>query len=121
MKTSDASSGCNGHTKTHQGLTVTQKLFSPILLIQRRLARRKRIRTALHMLSASGVLRSGRVEFHYTTPLTRKRLGDSHMTRVYAKPPHTPIWADQFRLHISHIKQRVINLRPKILAHDRMS
>ncbi|HEY6085727.1 MAG TPA: hypothetical protein VIU63_10055 [Nitrospira sp.] len=100
---------------------MTQKLFSPILLVQRRLARRKRIRTALHMLSASGVLRPGHVEFHYTTPLTRKRLGHSHSSHVHGSVQQAPIWADQFRLHISHIKQRVMGVGPEVLANGRMT
>ncbi|MBA5866242.1 MAG: hypothetical protein GDA67_06030 [Nitrospira sp. CR1.3] len=57
-------------------------LSAPVRSIKQQMARRRQVRAALHMLSASGVLRSGHVELRYTVPLNRKRLGHNLPNRT---------------------------------------
>ena len=56
-------------------------VFSSIGSLKRRIEHRRRIRTALHLLSASGVLRPSDSELRYTSALTRKRLGEKPSVR----------------------------------------
>jgi len=51
-------------------------LISPIQYMRKRRARRKQLRTALHMLSASGVVRLGHIEPRYFEP-------SSHVDALY--------------------------------------
>ena len=51
-------------------------LISPIHYMRKQRARRKQLRTALHMLSASGVVRLGHIEPRYFEPA-------SHVDALY--------------------------------------
>ncbi len=51
-------------------------LISPLSLVRKQRARRRQVRTVLHMLSASGVIRPGHIEPRYFEP-------SSHIDSLY--------------------------------------
>ena len=59
-------------------------LISPLHHVKKHRARRKQLRTVLHMLSASGVIRPSHIEPRYFEP-------SSHVDALYRHPtPSTP-------------------------------
>ena len=60
-------------------------VFLSIHTLKQRFARRRQIRTALHLLSASGVLRPSHVELRSTAPLSCKRLGQERLPHYSAR------------------------------------
>ena len=95
---------------------IVHALFLPIHSVRRHIARRRQIRTALHMLSASGVLRPSHVELRYTAPLTRKRLGEGLSVRSLQPASHHAVavsrWPSQPKLIIGRMRSWVGNVRP---------
>lgn len=55
-------------------------LISPLYLVRKQRARRRQIRTVLHMLSASGVIRPGHIEPRYFET-------SSHIDALYRQGP----------------------------------
>src|SRR5262245_4763920 len=72
----DVSCGCNPNLRRQEEIMTVGLVFSSIGSLKQRIEHRRRIRTALHLLSASGVLRPSHVELRYASALTRKRLGE---------------------------------------------
>lgn len=92
-------------------------LASPIHAVRHRLARRRQLRTALRMLSASGVIRAGHVELRYASPITRKGLAPQYAVRTEARPATRTATFPSFRSMksgLSRVRQWAIGVSPSV-------
>jgi len=92
-------------------------LMAPLQSMHRRLARRRQMRTALHMLSASGVIRPSHVEFRYASSVQSHRPSRRHreaaaelLTEV---PTRSPQWQSPLHMAIGQIGQWLMTLSPR--------
>jgi hypothetical protein len=78
-------------------------LSSPIHYIKLRKAYNKQKRTALHMLTVSGVVRPSHVELHYSTPTVRKH--GTLTERQQTHPLPLPSWDHDITRHMTETGQ----------------
>jgi len=89
---------------------------SPFLYVRKKRARRRQVRTVLHMLSASGVIRLGHVEPRYFEP-------SSHVDALYRQEtkrvgipsvPVTSVAHQSSGFEWSKLRQFVLTVKPRL-------
>jgi hypothetical protein len=95
------------------------RLLSPLHSVKRHMTRRRQLRTALHMLSASGVIRPSHIEFRYTSPILRKdtlhKQRESPVEFLSQIPSRPAPWQEHIHKKLARIAQWVVTIRPRIL------
>jgi hypothetical protein len=90
---------------------------SPLLYVRKKRARRRQVRTVLHMLSASGVIRLGHIEPRYFEPSSHVDALYRQETKRVSMPsmPVTSVAHQSSGYEWSKLRQFVLTVKPSRL------
>ena len=90
---------------------------SPLLYVRKKRARRRQVRTVLHMLSASGVIRLGHVEPRYFEPSSHVDALYRQETKRVSMPsmPVTSVAHQSSGFEWTKLRQFVLTVKPSRL------